>query len=92
MSICERSLRDGMCDGTLPRPGQPVQPVDGGLVEIDNPELNLVENGCACPLKTTLAVAMSILGPACAADIVEDGCFGYQRSVSGIRHLMRRTF
>ena len=28
LSVCERSLRDRLCDGTLPRPGQPVQPVD----------------------------------------------------------------
>ena len=70
MSIREHPLRDRLRDGALPRSGQPIQPVDGGLVEITYPELNRVDNGSTRPLETTFTAPVSILGRMCAADVV----------------------
>ena len=29
--VCEHPLRDRLCDGALPSPSEPVQPIDGGF-------------------------------------------------------------
>jgi hypothetical protein len=64
-SVCERPLRDGLRDGGLPRSSEPIQPVDRGLVKVARPEFDLVQNGPASSLETTITVAMSILGLLC---------------------------
>ena len=80
-SIRSRPLRDRLCNGALPRPGEPVQPIDGGFVEVTGPKLDLVQNCCTCSAETTIPIAMSILGLFCAPYIIEDcsfvwgGCF-----------------
>ena len=75
-SICKRPLGDRLCDGTLPRPSEAVQPVYGGLVEVADPKFDLVKNCCTCSPETTIAVAVSIPGLLCTPDTVEGGCFG----------------
>ena len=75
-SICKRPLRDRLGDGTLPRPSEAVQPVDGGPVEVADPKFDLVKNCCTRSSETTIAVAMSIPGLSCTPDTVEDSCFG----------------
>ena len=78
-SICKRPLRDRLGDGTLPRPSETVQPVDGGLVEVADPKFDLVKNGCARPPETTIAVAVSIPGLLCTPDAVEGSCVSCRR-------------
>ena len=77
LSTCEYSLRDRLCNGALPRPSQPVQPVERALTEILRPELDLVQNCSARPFKTTPTTAVLIPGPLRAADIVDDSFFSY---------------
>ena len=71
MTACEQPLRNGLRDGALPRSGQPIQPVDGGLAKVPCPEFDGVQNGSACSLETAFAFTMSILGPVCAAETIE---------------------
>ena len=78
-SICKRPLRDRLGDGTLPRPSETVQPVDGGLVEVADPMFDFVQNCCTRPPETAIAVAVPIPGLLCTSDTVEDSCFGYGR-------------
>ena len=40
--VRERPPRDCLCDGALACPSEPIQPVDGGLVEVAGPELDPV--------------------------------------------------
>ena len=49
-SVRENPLRGGLGDRGLPCPRQPVQPVDGGLVEVPRPAFNPVQNGTTRPL------------------------------------------
>ena len=91
LSICEYPLRDRLRNGALPRPGQPVQPIDGGLIEIPRPELDLVQDSSASSLQTTLAVPMPILSCLRAAEIIEDGHFSYWRLMSDTRRGKRKT-
>jgi len=74
LSGCEHPLRDRLRDGGLPRPSQPVQSVDGRLVEIHCPEFDFVQDGSSGSLQTTFTVAMSIFGRLRTAEIVEGGC------------------
>ena len=41
-SICKQPLCGRLCDRTLPRPGQSVQPIDWRPVEILRPKVDLV--------------------------------------------------
>jgi len=82
LSIREHPLGDGLGDGGLPRSGQTIQPVDGGLVEVPCPEFDLVQNNSASPPETTFPAAMPVLGLLGAAKIVEDSCFGCQKIAS----------
>ena len=75
-SICKRPLRDRLGDGALPRPSETIQPVDGGLVEVADPQFDLIQNCCARSPETTIAVAVSIPSLLCTPDTVEGGCFG----------------
>ena len=78
-SVRKRPFRDRLCDCALPRPGETVQPVDGGLVEVTGPQFNFVQNCCTCSSKTTTPIAVSILGVFCAPYIIEDGGIGCMR-------------
>ena len=40
--VCEQPLCDRLRDRALSCPGQPVEPVDGGLAEVPRPVLDLV--------------------------------------------------
>ena len=79
LSICERPLRDRLCDSALPRPSEPVQPVNGGFVGVADPGFDLVQNFCARPPETTVAVAVSIACLLCVSYIIEDSCFACKR-------------
>ena len=95
-AICECPLGDRLCDGSLPRPGEPIQPVDGGFVfvKVVDPEFDLVQNCCARCLETTAAVSVLIPGSFCISDIVENICFGcrsFQAMFIGNARARRRS-
>ena len=50
---------------------------------VPRPEVDPVQNGSTGALQTTLLIAVSVLGPLRAAEIVEDGHFNCQNVVSG---------
>ena len=83
---CKQSLCDCLRDGALPRSGEPIQPVDGGSAEVLCPEFDTVQNGPACPLETSFTSTVSILGPTCATEIIEDQFFGCQSFMSDTHH------
>ena len=72
LTIRKQSLRDRLRDGALPRSGQPIQPVDRGPVEVVCPKFNTIQNGFACASETPFAPAVSVLGPMCATEIIEE--------------------
>ena len=92
LSICEYPLRDRLRNGALPRPGQPVQPVDAGLTRVLCPEFNSVQDGSARSFEATIALAMSKLGSLCTAEITKDSSFGCQSFMSDTRRPEWRTF
>ena len=92
MTVREQPLRDRLRNGALPRSGQPVQPVDGGLVEVPCPEFDTIQNGSPCSFEAAFALAMSKLGPVCIAEMIEDGLFGCQEFTSDICRSEWRTF
>ena len=79
LSICGHPLSDSLGDSALPCPGETVQPVDGGLVEVADPEFDFVQDGCTRFPETTIAIAMSILGLLCVSDVVENDRFSCAR-------------
>jgi len=78
LSVYEYPLRDGLGDGALPCSGQTIQPVDGRLVEVPRPELDLVQNGSASSLQTTPTASVTVLGILGTPEIVENSCFSYR--------------
>ena len=92
LPIREHPFCNRLCDGGLPRPGQPVQPVNGRLVEAPGPVFNPVQNGPARPLETAVTVTVPILGPLCAAKIVEDSGLSCQKFMSGTYHRELTSF
>ena len=72
MTDREQPLGDRLRDGALPSSSKPIQPVDGGPVEVSCPEFDTIQDGSACSLETTLALAMSKLGAICTVEIIED--------------------
>ena len=72
----ERPLRDRLCNGALPRPSQPVQPVDRRPGKIRCPEFDLVQDGTTGSLQTALAVAVPISGRLRTREIIEGAQFG----------------
>ena len=73
-AICECPLGGRLCDGSLPRPSEPIQPVDGGFifVKVVDPELDLVQNCCTRSLETTVAFSVPILGLSRIPDVVKN--------------------
>ena len=77
LSIRKGPLGNRLGDGGLPSSGQPVQPVDGGLVEIPCPELDFIQDGSAGSLQTRFAITMPIFCRLRTAEIIKDGCISY---------------
>ena len=77
--VRKRPLRNCLCDGTLPSPSEPVQPVDGGPVEVTGPEFDFVQNRCPCSSEASIPIAMSIFGLLCAPYVIEDSGFSCSR-------------
>ena len=92
LSGWENPLRNCLRDGGFPRPGQPVQPVYGGFIEVPCPEFNLVQDDPAGSLEAAPTVAMSIFSIPCTPDTVEDSRFSYRGFMSGGRHWKRNMF
>ena len=76
--ICECPLGGRLCDRSLARPGEPIQPVDRGFVFVGvvNPELDLVQDCCTRSLQATAAFGVLIPGFFCISDVVENIRFG----------------
>ena len=77
LTIRVHPLRDGLRDRALPRPSQPVQPEDGGLVEISRPEFDPVQDSSAGSLQTTFAIAMPPVSLQYTAETIEGDRFSY---------------
>jgi len=90
-SICEYPLRDRLRDRGLPSPGQPVQPVDGRLVEIPCPQVDPVQDNSTGSLQATITVTMSVFGRLRTTETVEDDRFSCKRLVSGASRVKRNT-
>ena len=65
LTVCERPLLDRLCDSALPRPNEPVQPVNGGVCRSrgsrfrSRPEFLCAspgDNRCGCRVDTQLVV------------------------------------
>ena len=72
--------------GALPRSGQPIQPVDGGLVEVLCPVSNPVQKGSAGSLEAAFTTTVAMFGRLRATEIVEYGRFSCRMFVSGVLH------
>ena len=70
-SVGEDAFRDGLGDCGLASPGEPVQPVDGGSIGVLGPRLDVIQDSVPGPFETTLAIAMSELGPSGTTTIVQ---------------------
>ena len=92
LAVRKQPLRGGLRDRGLARSGQPIQPVDGKLVRGPCPEFYGIQNGSARALETTFAVAVSVLGAICNAEVIEGRRFDYQSFTSVTRRLEQRTF
>ena len=89
-AICECPLGGSLCDRSLPRPSEPIQPVDRAFVfvKVVDPQFDLIQDCCTCSFETTAAVSVLILGFFCISDVVEDICFScgsfFRRSSLGV--------
>ena len=90
VTVCEQSLRDRLRDGALPRSGQPIQPIDGALVEVPCPEFDGIQDSSTCPLEATFAFAVSKLGPLCTTEAIQDSRNGCQVSSQNSNRLEQR--
>ena len=81
-SLRKHPLCDRLGNGGLPRSSEPVQPVDRRFVAVVCPSFDLVQNGAAGSLETTVTVAMSIFGLLRIVDDIVEGsrfsCRGYR--------------
>ena len=92
MSICKRPLCNCLCDCGLPRPGQPVQPIKRGQIEIPGPRFDCVQNSATCPLEAAVTVTMPVLDPVCTTEIVEDSRLDCRRFMSSMGHVEMGEF
>ena len=92
LAVRKQPLRRGPRDRGLARSGKPIQPVDRELVRGPCPESYGIQDGSARALETTFAVAVSILGAICNAEVIEGRLFDYQSFTSDTRRLEQRTF
>ena len=81
LSVREHPLGDRLSDGSLPCTSESIEPVDRGFVEVACPKLDLVQDGPASPLETTITVAVSVLGLFGVAGVVEDTRFGCRKNL-----------
>ena len=86
LTVREQPLCDRLRNCTLPRSGQPIQPVDGGLARIPRPMFNFVQDGSTGSFQTTFTIAVPVLCPLCRAETIDDSCFVCWRFASGVRH------
>ena len=72
-TISEDTLGGGLSNRRFPRPGEPVQPEDGGLVEVLSPRLYLAQDSLARAPEATSAISMLISSPTSTAATVQHG-------------------
>ena len=70
-TIGEDMFSDGLSDRRLPRSGEPVQPEDGGLVEVLSPRLYLAQDSLARAPEAASAISMLISSPTSTAAAVQ---------------------
>ena len=70
-ALCEQTLSNGLSDGRLPGPREPVQPKDRRLLEISSPGLDLIQDGLPCAPEAASATTMLIRSPASTAAAVK---------------------
>ena len=92
MPICKHPLCNCLCNGALPCPSQPIQPVNWGFVKVPCPELNLIQDTSAGSLETTFSASMPIFSSISTTDVVENICINYQWFASGICHQKQEMF
>ena len=86
LPVRKNPFRDRLCDSSFARSSQSVQPIDLRCGTVPDPILDLIEDDSAGPLQTSLAIAMSKLGPERRGKTVENSCFICERFKSGIYH------
>ena len=62
-TVGEHALSNCLSDRRLPCPGEPVEPEDGGLIEVFGPRLDLVQDRLACAPEAASAISMLISSP-----------------------------
>ena len=72
-TISEDTLSDGLGDRRLPRPGESINPEDGGLVEVFSPRLDLGQDSLARAPEAASAISMLISSPTSTAATVQHG-------------------
>ena len=72
-TISEYTLSDCLSDRRFPRPGEPVKPEDGGLVEVFSPRLDLGQDSLARAPEAASAISMLISSPTSTAATVQHG-------------------
>ena len=80
LSVREHPLGDRLSDGGLPRSSKSIEPIDRRFVEVARPKFDLVQDGPAGPLETTIAVSVSVLGLFGVAGIIENTRFGCRKN------------
>ena len=70
-TVSEDTLGDGLSDRRLPCPGGPVQPEDGGLVEVLSSRLDLAQDSLARAAEAASAISMLISSPTSTAAAVQ---------------------
>jgi len=69
--VGEDALGDGLGDCGLARPGEPVQPVDGGHLGVVGPGFYLIQDTLPGSLEAALAITMSELDSFCTTAAVQ---------------------
>ena len=70
-TVSEDTLGDGLSNRRLPRPGKPIKPEDGGLVEVFSPRLDLGQDSLARTPEAASAISMLISSPTSTAAAVQ---------------------
>ena len=71
-TIGEDTFSDGLSDRRLPRPGEPVEPEDGGLAEVFGPQLDLVQDSLSRTPEAAPAVSVLISSSTSTAAAIQD--------------------
>ena len=70
-TISEDTIGDGLSDRRFPRPGEPVQPEDGGLVEVFSPRLDVGQDSLARAPEAASAISMLVSSSTSTAAVVQ---------------------